>query len=90
MHKILQTRSLSLFQFSWIKLGSNGKNDWCGVKKISDFDMYLFIVKGLKGGFSYIAKRYSKANNKYMKIMILQNRQYTYHTLISMIFMVAE
>ena len=29
--------------------------------------MYLFILKGLKGGFSYIAKRYSKANNKYMK-----------------------
>ena len=39
-----------------------------GVKleKISDIDKYLFIEKGLRGGNSYIAKRYAKANNKYM------------------------
>ena len=35
-------------------------------KKISDIDKYLFIKKGLRGGISYIAKRYTKANNKYM------------------------
>ena len=40
-----------------------------GVKlqQIIDIDMYLFIEKGLRGGISYSAKRYSKANNKYMK-----------------------
>ena len=40
-----------------------------GVKleKISDTDMYLFIEKGLRGGISYIAKRYARANNKYTK-----------------------
>ena len=39
-----------------------------GVKleTISDTDKYLFIEKGLRGGISYIAKRYAKANNRYM------------------------
>ena len=39
-----------------------------GVKleKISDIDKYLFIEKGLRGIISYIAKRYTKANNKYI------------------------
>ena len=29
--------------------------------------MHLFIEKGMRRGISYIAKRQSKANNKYMK-----------------------
>ena len=37
------------------------------LKKLVDIDVYLFIEKGLRGGISYIAKRYSKSNNKYMK-----------------------
>ena len=32
----------------------------------SDMDKYFFIKKGMRGGISYIAKRYIKANNKYM------------------------
>jgi len=34
---------------------------------ISDIDIQLFIEKGLRGGISYIAHRYAKANNKYLK-----------------------
>ena len=36
------------------------------LEKISDIGKYLFIEKGLKGGVSYIAKRYAKANSKYI------------------------
>ena len=34
---------------------------------ISNIDMHLFMEKGMRGGLSFIAKRPSKANNKYMK-----------------------
>ena len=37
------------------------------LEKISNIDMYLFIEKGLRGGISYIAKRYAKSNYKRMK-----------------------
>ena len=38
-----------------------------GLELISAIDKYLFVEKGVIGGIPYIAKRYSKANNKYMK-----------------------
>ena len=36
------------------------------LEKIFEIDKYLFIEKGSSGGISYIAKKYAKANNKYM------------------------
>ena len=36
------------------------------LEKISDIDKHLFIEKGLRGGISYMSKRYSKANNNYL------------------------
>ena len=35
------------------------------LEKISEIDKCLFFEKRLRGGVSYIAKRYPKANNKY-------------------------
>ena len=40
--------------------------NWIELETISDIWMNLFIEKGMKGGISYIAKRQSKVNNKYM------------------------
>ena len=38
------------------------------LKLILDINMYLFVEKGIRGGISYIVERFSKANNKYMKL----------------------
>ena len=35
---------------------------------ISYGGMHLIFEKGMKGRFSYISKRYSKANNSYIKL----------------------
>ena len=45
------------------------------LEKRSDIDKYLFLEKGLRGGISYIAKRYAKAGYKYMKKYNPKNRQ---------------
>ena len=38
-----------------------------GLEKFFDNAMFLFIEKGLRGGVLRIYRRFSKANNKYMK-----------------------
>ena len=34
------------------------------LEKISDADIHLFIEKGMRGGISYVSKRYTKANDQ--------------------------
>ena len=34
---------------------------------ISDPDIYFFLENGIRGGVSYISKRYGKANNRNLK-----------------------
>ena len=37
------------------------------LRLIDDVDMHLFIERGMRGGISYIAKRYCRANNEFVK-----------------------
>ena len=37
------------------------------LEKISAPDKYMFFGQGMRGGISFISKRYSKANNEYFK-----------------------
>ena len=55
--------------FSSLGLSWDVKLKMAGIELelISDIDMHLFFEKGMRGGISCIAKRYSKANNKYIK-----------------------
>ena len=55
------------FISSGLSWGTMLKTTGVKLEKISNIYIYLFIEKRLRGGISYIAKRYSKANNKYMK-----------------------
>ena len=55
--------------FSNPGLSSDAKLKMAGIELelISDIYMYLFLKKVMRGGISYISKRHSKANNKYMQ-----------------------
>ena len=51
--------------FSSPGLGWDAMLKMTGIKleKIDDINLYLFIEKGMKGGISYISKRYTKADD---------------------------
>ena len=51
-------------ELSWDAMLKMTKID---LELINDIDTHLFIENGMRGGISYIAKRYSRANTKYMK-----------------------
>ena len=44
---------------------------------ISDYDVYLFVEKRMKGGTSYITEKINKADNKNMRsYVIIKPRKY--------------
>ena len=53
------------------------------LEKISGPDKYIFIEKGMRGGISYINKRYSKANNEYCSDYVSEKLK-TYITYLDM------
>ena len=72
------------FSFPGLSWDATLKMNGVKLEKISDMDKYLFIKKELRGGISYIARRYAKAHNKDINasmIIILKNHQHLYHTL---------
>ena len=57
-------------------MGCYSKNDWSNVKKISDPDKYMFFEQGIKGGISYINKRYSEASKNFNILYLDMNNLY--------------
>ena len=60
------------------------------LEKISDIEKYLFIEKGSRGAISYIAKRFVKANNKYMNDYDLEKPSTFITYLVKIICMVGQ
>ena len=77
------------FSSPWLSWDAMLKMAGVKLEQIFDKDKYLFIEEGLNDGISYIAKRYAKAKNKYMKNLKNPNQNLQF-TLIWMIFMVGQ
>ena len=68
-------RSLEFYKLDLSYYFSSSELSWDAMLKlteiklelISDIDKYYFVEKGLRGGSSYISKRFGEANNKCMK-----------------------
>ena len=60
------------------------------LKLILDINMYLFVEKGMREGISYIAKRLSKVNDKYMQSSDNKKKQVNIYIWMQLICMVEQ
>ena len=65
------SRFLSARALSWNAMLKMTKVE---LELISDVQMYLFPEKGMRGGLSYISKRYNETNKKYLKSLKSLNK----------------
>ena len=63
IYRLYPSHYMSALALSWDAI-LNMKID---LKLVLDANMYLLFEKGMRGGISYISKRYSKASNKCLK-----------------------
>ena len=57
-------------------MGCYVKNGWSNVRKISDPDKFKFFEQGMRGGVSYINKRYSEASKNVNILYLDMNNLY--------------
>ena len=57
---------------------------------VSDVDMYLLFEKGMRGGVSYISKRFSKASNKYLTTHYSKKMQSIFYSYSKIIYLVVS
>ena len=61
---LCQSHYFSVLALSWATMLNIKKVE---LELISNVVMYLFFEKGMGGGVSFVSKRYSEVNNKYLK-----------------------